>query len=62
VVNIYAIDGMAGVGKTAFARHAAQEFAKRAIQMERSGLTCMATPPGCSYVIHLAPWSRCCSK
>jgi hypothetical protein len=28
VVTIYAIDGMAGVGKTAFARHAAQEFAK----------------------------------
>jgi tetratricopeptide (TPR) repeat protein/transcriptional regulator with XRE-family HTH domain len=26
VVSIYAIDGMAGVGKTAFARHAAQEF------------------------------------
>ena len=29
VVTIYAIDGMAGVGKTAFARHAAQEFADR---------------------------------
>lgn len=29
VVTIYAIDGMAGVGKTAFARHAAQEFAAR---------------------------------
>ena len=29
VVTIYAIDGMAGVGKTAFARHAAQELAKR---------------------------------
>ena len=29
VVSIYAIDGMAGVGKTAFARHAAQEFATR---------------------------------
>ncbi|HYZ10243.1 MAG TPA: tetratricopeptide repeat protein, partial [Pseudonocardiaceae bacterium] len=29
VVTIYAIDGMAGVGKTAFARHAAQEFAER---------------------------------
>jgi transcriptional regulator with XRE-family HTH domain len=28
VVTIYAIDGMAGVGKTAFARHAAQELAK----------------------------------
>jgi tetratricopeptide (TPR) repeat protein/transcriptional regulator with XRE-family HTH domain len=28
VVTIYAIDGMAGVGKTAFARRAAQEFAK----------------------------------
>jgi tetratricopeptide (TPR) repeat protein len=28
VVTIYAIDGMAGVGKTAFARHAAQEFTK----------------------------------
>ncbi|MGH3821414.1 MAG: ATP-binding protein [Pseudonocardiaceae bacterium] len=28
VVTIYAIDGMAGVGKTAFARHAAQEFAQ----------------------------------
>jgi tetratricopeptide (TPR) repeat protein/transcriptional regulator with XRE-family HTH domain len=28
VVTIFAIDGMAGVGKTAFARHAAQEFAK----------------------------------
>src|SRR5918998_1663259 len=28
VVTIYAMDGMAGVGKTAFARHAAQEFAK----------------------------------
>ncbi|MGH3695121.1 MAG: tetratricopeptide repeat protein [Pseudonocardiaceae bacterium] len=28
-VAIYAIDGMAGVGKTAFARHAAQEFATR---------------------------------
>jgi len=28
VVTIYAIDGMAGVGKTAFARHAAHEFAK----------------------------------
>lgn len=28
-VTIYAIDGMAGVGKTAFARHAAQEFAVR---------------------------------
>jgi tetratricopeptide (TPR) repeat protein/transcriptional regulator with XRE-family HTH domain len=28
VVTIYAIDGMAGVGKTAFARHAAQEFAR----------------------------------
>jgi tetratricopeptide (TPR) repeat protein len=27
-VTIYAIDGMAGVGKTAFARHAGQEFAK----------------------------------
>jgi transcriptional regulator with XRE-family HTH domain len=27
VVSIYAIDGMAGVGKTAFARHAAQQFA-----------------------------------
>ncbi|MCA1707193.1 MAG: tetratricopeptide repeat protein, partial [Actinobacteria bacterium] len=29
VVTIYAIDGMAGVGKTAFARRAAQEFAER---------------------------------
>jgi tetratricopeptide (TPR) repeat protein/transcriptional regulator with XRE-family HTH domain len=29
VVTIYAIDGMAGVGKTAFARHAAQEFTER---------------------------------
>jgi tetratricopeptide (TPR) repeat protein len=29
VVSIYAIDGMAGVGKTAFARHAAQELAER---------------------------------
>ncbi|MGH3782189.1 MAG: tetratricopeptide repeat protein [Pseudonocardiaceae bacterium] len=29
VVSIYAIDGMAGVGKSAFARHAAQEFATR---------------------------------
>ncbi|MGH3547654.1 MAG: NB-ARC domain-containing protein [Pseudonocardiaceae bacterium] len=29
VVTIYAIDGMAGIGKTAFARHAAQEFASR---------------------------------
>ncbi len=29
VVTIYAIDGMAGIGKTAFARHAAQEFAPR---------------------------------
>lgn len=29
VVTIYAIDGMAGVGKTAFARHAAHELAKR---------------------------------
>ncbi|HZS20207.1 MAG TPA: tetratricopeptide repeat protein [Pseudonocardiaceae bacterium] len=29
VVTVYAIDGMAGVGKTAFVRHAAQEFAKR---------------------------------
>ena len=29
VVTIYAIDGMAGVGKTAFARRAAQEFATR---------------------------------
>ena len=28
VVSIYAIDGMAGVGKTAFARHAVQELAK----------------------------------
>lgn len=28
VVTIYAIDGMAGIGKTAFARHAAQEFTK----------------------------------
>ncbi len=28
-VTIYAIDGMAGVGKMAFARHAAQEFATR---------------------------------
>ncbi|MBV9648825.1 MAG: tetratricopeptide repeat protein [Pseudonocardiales bacterium] len=28
VVTIYAIDGMAGIGKTAFARHAAQEFAR----------------------------------
>jgi tetratricopeptide (TPR) repeat protein len=28
VVAIYAIDGMAGVGKTAFARHAAQAFAQ----------------------------------
>jgi tetratricopeptide (TPR) repeat protein/transcriptional regulator with XRE-family HTH domain len=29
VVSIYAIDGMAGVGKTAFARHAARELAQR---------------------------------
>ncbi len=29
VVTIYAIDGMAGIGKTAFARHAAREFASR---------------------------------
>jgi len=29
VVSIYAIDGMAGIGKTAFARRAAQEFARR---------------------------------
>jgi transcriptional regulator with XRE-family HTH domain len=29
VMAIYAIDGMAGVGKTAFARHAAQELATR---------------------------------
>jgi tetratricopeptide (TPR) repeat protein/transcriptional regulator with XRE-family HTH domain len=29
VVAIYAIDGMAGVGKTAFARHAAQELSRR---------------------------------
>jgi hypothetical protein len=29
IVTTYAIDGMAGVGKTAFARHAAQEFVKR---------------------------------
>lgn len=29
VVTVFAIDGMAGVGKTAFARRAAQEFAER---------------------------------
>jgi Cdc6-like AAA superfamily ATPase len=29
VVSIYAIDGMAGVGKTAFARHVAQELTER---------------------------------
>jgi tetratricopeptide (TPR) repeat protein/transcriptional regulator with XRE-family HTH domain len=29
VATIYAIDGMAGVGKTAFARHAARELVKR---------------------------------
>jgi MoxR-like ATPase len=29
VVTTYAIDGMAGIGKTAFARHAARELAQR---------------------------------
>jgi hypothetical protein len=29
VVTTYAIDGMAGIGKTAFARHAARELVQR---------------------------------
>ncbi|MDQ3762449.1 MAG: tetratricopeptide repeat protein [Actinomycetota bacterium] len=43
VVTIYAVDGMAGIGKTAFARHAAQELAKsfpdRAIWVDLYGHT-----------------------
>jgi tetratricopeptide (TPR) repeat protein/transcriptional regulator with XRE-family HTH domain len=48
VVTIYAIDGMAGVGKTAFARHAAQELAKQypdgAIWVDLYGHTPGMTP------------------
>ena len=48
VVTIYAIDGMAGVGKTAFARHVAQEFATRyphgAIWVDLYGHTPGMTP------------------
>jgi tetratricopeptide (TPR) repeat protein len=50
VVTIYAIDGMAGVGKTAFARHAAHELAIRypdgAIWVDLYGHTPGMTPRG----------------
>ncbi|MDQ5856088.1 MAG: NB-ARC domain-containing protein [Actinomycetota bacterium] len=50
VVTIYAIDGMAGVGKTAFARHAAHELATRypdgAIWVDLYGHTPGMTPRG----------------
>jgi transcriptional regulator with XRE-family HTH domain len=48
VVTIYAIDGMAGIGKTAFARHAARELAQRypdgAIWIDLYGHTPGMTP------------------
>src|SRR5207248_1557575 len=48
VVSIYAIDGMAGIGKTAFARHAARELAQRypdgAIWVDLYGHTPGMTP------------------
>ncbi|MDQ4033427.1 MAG: NB-ARC domain-containing protein, partial [Actinomycetota bacterium] len=47
-VSIYAIDGMAGIGKTAFARHAARELAPRypdgAIWVDLYGHTPGMTP------------------
>ena len=48
VVSIYAIDGMAGIGKTAFARHAARELSPRypdgAIWVDLYGHTPGMTP------------------
>ncbi len=48
VVTVYAIDGMAGIGKTAFARHAARELAQRypdgAIWVDLYGHTPGMTP------------------
>jgi transcriptional regulator with XRE-family HTH domain len=61
VVTIYAIDGMAGVGKTAFARHAAQKLATHypdgAIWVDLYGHT-----PGMAQREPSGALSRCCSN
>ena len=45
VVGIHAIDGMAGIGKTTFAVHAAHRLAPELSRMGSSSCRCTPTPP-----------------
>jgi transcriptional regulator with XRE-family HTH domain len=58
VVGIHAIGGMAGVGKTAFAVHAAHRLAGRF--PGRSSCRCTGTPPGSSRSTRPTRWPACC--
>ena len=59
VVGIHAIGGMAGVGKTAFAVHAAHRLADR-FPAGRSSCRCTGTPPASILCTPRMRWPACC--
>ena len=59
VVGIHAIGGMAGIGKTAFAVHAAHRLAERFLA-GRFSCPCMGTPPARIPSARAMPWPPCC--
>jgi hypothetical protein len=59
VVGIHAIEGMAGIGKTALAVHAAHQLASHFLTGS-SFSAYTPIPPDSSRWIPLRPWPRCC--
>jgi transcriptional regulator with XRE-family HTH domain len=59
VVGIHAIGGMAGIGKTAFAVHAAHQLADR-FPAGQVFLPCTGTPPGSGRWTRVTRWPACC--
>jgi hypothetical protein len=59
VVGIHAIDGMAGIGKTTFAVHAAHRLAPD-FPMGSSSCRCTPIPPASGRSTQPMRWVACC--
>ena len=59
VIGMHAVDGMAGIGKTAFAVHAAHQLADR-FRTGRSSFPCMRIRRGGSRSTPLGRLKLCC--